>query len=126
MANGTDNSNVFFKGAVLAIAYAVRADGSMPSKEFLESLAKADRTKLRVNFEKLGNMGKITNRERFKHIEGKIFGFKAHQVRIGCFRDGMTWFLTHGFIKKEDDWRPQEVRLAETIRQEYLERKKHS
>ena len=71
-------------------------------------------------FERMADHGRINNREQFKKVAGYIFEFKRHQIRIGCFQVGRTWFLTHGFIKKADEWPASELQKANDIRIEHL------
>ncbi len=108
-------------GPKRTIAFAVRANGSMPAKEFYESLDESQKRQVAVLFERMANEGVIRNREQFKKVRGEIFEFKRFQIRIGCFPVGRTWVLTHGFIKKSDDWKQAELDRANSIRCEHLE-----
>ena len=102
------------------VLYAVRSNGTMPAKDFIDGLGVADARKLSVLFRRMAEFGLIHNTQQFKMIEGKIWEFKRGQIRIGCFRVGNTWFLTHGFIKKRDKWPAREKERAKTIRKEHL------
>jgi phage-related protein len=57
---------------------------------------------------------------QFKKLDGDIFEFKRHQIRIGCFQVSRRWFLTHGFRKKQDKWPKVELDRAKQIRLEHL------
>ncbi|MEW5931147.1 MAG: type II toxin-antitoxin system RelE/ParE family toxin [Gemmatimonadota bacterium] len=99
------------------------ADGSCPVGEFLDGLPDADRKKLDVQFERLGEHGKITNPEKFRKLtdsEG-IFEFKSFQIRILCFfaRD-KTVFLAHAIHKKKDKHSAADIGLAEERRRWFL------
>ena len=115
---------VVVQGTRCTIEYAVCADGSMPAKEFIEGLDEQDQRRLVTLFHRLADTGVISNREQFKHLEGKIWEFKRHQVRVGCFQAGARWLLTHGFIKKRNDWPKSEVKRANRIRDEHINREK--
>ena len=95
------------------------ADGSCPAGDFLDSLDSSERRKLDVLFEILGNSGKISNREKFKKLEGtdKIFEFKCFQIRILCFftRDRRVMLL-FGLRKKKDKYSRQDISRAESYR----------
>ncbi len=106
------DSNIVVRGNLRTIEYAICADGSMPAKEFVESLDKSEQRKLDTLFRRLASTGKIFNKEQFKQVGGKIFGFKRYQTRVGCFQIGMRWVLTHGFIKKDNRWKKSEIERA--------------
>ncbi len=108
----------------MVIAAAVRRDGSSPAVGFIRNLDDQDRAKVFGLFRMLNPRGELRNREKFKKIDGKLFEFKSHQIRIPCFRVGSIWVLTHGFIKKSDEIPPSQITLAERIREEDLERRR--
>ena len=116
------DSNIVVRGNQRTIEYAICADGSMPAKEFVEGLDESEQRKLDTLFRRLAAMGKIFNKEQFKQVKGKIFGFKRYQTRVGCFQIGMRWVLTHGFIKKGDRWKKSDIERAERIMEEHLAR----
>lgn len=111
-----------YRSAVCTVEYATCLDGSMPAKEFYEALPVSEQRKMMTLFERIGDKGRIFNREQFKKVEGYIFEFKRHQVRMGCFQAEHRWFLTHGFIKKQDDWPPSQLERANRIRLEHLQK----
>jgi len=119
------DEDVVLRGSMLKVAWAREASGRRLAKEFLESGAapEKDRARLRRWFQVMADQGVIRNEEAFKHEKGPIFGFKAFQIRIGAFRDGDSWFLTHGFTKKKDKWPPAELARAERIMLEHMDRK---
>jgi hypothetical protein len=122
MSKDADRPDVVVRGTARTIAYAVCSDGSMPAKEFVEGLDDSDQRKLDTLFRRLADTGKIFNREQFKLVEGEIFEFKRHQVRVGCFQIETRWLLTHGFVKKRDKWPKAELERANRIRSEHLKR----
>lgn len=114
------DSNIVVRGNQRTIEYAICTDGSMPAKEFVEGLDESEQRKLDTLFRRLAAMGRIFNKEQFKQVKGKIFGFKRYQTRVGCFQIGMRWVLTHGFIKKGDRWKKSDIERAERIMEEHL------
>ncbi|MFH0983410.1 MAG: type II toxin-antitoxin system RelE/ParE family toxin [Planctomycetota bacterium] len=96
----------------------------MPAKLFIEDLDEPDQRKLDTLFRRMADTGKIFNREQFKQVAGKIYEFKRFQVRVGCFQVGNRWILTHGFIKKGEQWPRSELERAERIMNEQLAREK--
>ena len=120
--NGTDEDLTVATGDWGTVEYAVTGNGETPAREFIEALEPSELRKVAVLFDRMAQEGKINNSEQFKKVSGKIFEFKRHQIRIGCFQIGRTWFLTHGFRKKTTKWAPSQLRRAERIRNEHLAR----
>ncbi len=122
MSNNTDSSLVV-RGTMRTIEYAVRLNGSMPAKEFIENdLSLIEQASLVALFRRMADHGSVPNREQFKHVENEIFEFKKHQIRVFCFRKGDRWLLTNGYRKKKDRLDPSEVRRAKRIMKEHLQR----
>lgn len=112
------------RGDKRSVEYAVRTDETSPAKEFIDGLSLSDQAKLANLFRRTADLGEIVHREKFKQLRGEIWEFKAHQIRVLCFRDGNAWVLTHGFIKKRDNVRTSEIDRADDIRDEDLARKR--
>ena len=93
----------------------------MLADEFIRDLDLGDQRKLRVLFERMAEHGRIFNSEKFKKVEGHIFEFKSFQIRVGCFQLSNTWFLTHGFRKKQDKWPKAQITRAKRIRSEHMQ-----
>jgi hypothetical protein len=108
-----------FTGRFYTIRCLELANGSCPVGEFLDALPDSDRKKLDVQFERLGEHGKITNREKFRKLADSenIFEFKSFQIRLLCFfgRDKTVW-LAHAVIKKKDKHSATDISIAESRR----------
>lgn len=110
-------------GLRATVDFASDAKGHQAARSFFTNdLTLDQQAKMAALFQRLADFGKIHNREKFKKLvdSHNIYEFKHNQIRIGCFQCGKVWFLTHGFIKKKDDWPPAEVTRAERIRTEHL------
>lgn len=108
-----------FEGRALTIQALELADGSCPAGDFLDALDEGDRQKMDVLFERLGDTGRITNKEKFKKLEGsdKIFAFKSFQIRIPCFFTAdKRVMLCFGLKKKKDKYSNPEIERAEAYR----------
>ena len=113
---------VLYRGKFHTVELAVTANGRCPAKKFLNGLSKKAKI-LRV-IKRLADEGKVTNPEQFKKIEGEdFFEFKNFQIRMPCYfhADGRV-IITHGFPKKEDRIRPEEIERMKRIRDEYEKR----
>lgn len=113
-----------FRGAFFTIRALELSDGSSPAADFLAGLDRSDRRKLDVLFEMLGQTGRISNKEKFKKLEGTdgIFEFKSFQIRIPCFfTPDKEVLLCFGLIKKQDRYKSEEIQRAENYRKQYVE-----
>ena len=116
------DSNIVVRGNQRTIEYAIRTNGSMPAKEFIESLDESDQRKMAALFDRMAQHGNAPNPTQFKPVRGKIFEFKKHQIRVFCFRKDDRWILTNGYKKKRNKLDRAEVDRAERIMREHLER----
>ena len=112
------------KGPCAIVAYAHRLAGTKPAQEYIQNLDRLDQAKLAKSFTVMAQTGRIFNQERFRKLggrTGRIFEFKVHpKVRVLCFQQGKTWFLTHGYDKETGNTPPKEIDRAEDIMQEHL------
>lgn len=113
---------ILVRGSLRTIEYAVRANGSMPAKDFIEGLDENELRRLDTLFHRMADTGWIRDCQKFKQVDGKIYEFKRYQTRVGCFHVRNRWRLTHGFIKKSDKWPKREIERANRIMREDLER----
>jgi len=122
MSKRADRLVVVVRGAMRTIEYAVCINESSPARDFIESLNESDQRKLVALLGRMAEHGNVPNKEQFKHVDGKLFEFKKHQIRVFCFRDGDSWILTNGYKKKEDKLRPAKIGQAKRIMEEHLTR----
>jgi len=108
------------RGAWGEIFYASRPDRSRPAEVFYLSLSPVAKAQIATLFKRLADTGKISNRRKFKQVQGDIFGFKtASGVRISCYQDRRCWFLLHGFHKSGDFWPSGEIIRAQNLLKEH-------
>lgn len=75
-----------------------------------------DYTKVMALFARVAQAGLPENREKVKKVEGDIWEFKSHQVRILWFRDTSapgTLVCVSAERKKRDDLSPATIRRAQ-------------
>lgn len=118
---GIADDNIVLKRKWGTIEYAVRCSGKMPAKEFIEKLDIRERIKLETLLERMAEHGEIRNKEKFNHLEGKIYEFKSDKNRLPCFQSGRRWILTHGFRKQKKKTPRKEILRAKDIMNEHLE-----
>lgn len=114
---------VVYSGREFSIEYAVCLNEAMPARDFIEGqLNEREQRQLMALFTRLGDIGEIRNPQQFKKLEGKLWEFKRHQIRVACFQQGHRWILASAFRKKRDNWPRQEIERAQRIMQEHLAR----
>ena len=69
-------------------------------------------------FKRIGDTGKIHNREKFKYIANGLFEFKSFQIRMICFHRSDGEIVTHGFRKKSQRTNKNEIAKALDIKNE--------
>lgn len=120
------SQNVICCGRKLSIEFAIRANGSMPAKDFFDTdLTETERQKFKPPMMRLADDGRVANEERFKKVEGTkgLWEFKLHQIRIlGFYSTRGSFVLTHGLRKKKDRLSKSDIEVAETIRKEHIAR----
>jgi len=66
--------------------------------------------------------GELKGEQRIRRLKGKVRDFweiKAHQHRMFFFKEGEKIIITHGFVKKTDNLRPEEEDRMLTYREIY-------
>jgi len=119
MSDGGDIT-VAYRGISFTIEYARQANGDVPGLEFFNSMDPRWQARIFSLFRRLGDAGRIENREMFRKETGEFFAFKAFQARLLCyFRADRRVVVTHGFRKKTDNIRKQEFERAGRIKDDY-------
>ncbi len=117
------STRIAYTGTKRTIELLCNDDGSCPVGDFLDSLSQADRRKVDVLFELYGEKGQISNKEKFKKLEGSdgIFEFKAFQIRLLCFfaPNGRV-VICRALRKKADKHASADINYAEQRRRNFL------
>lgn len=106
-----------YAGLCSQIDYARARDGSYPAKQFFEALPENVKYQFAVLFKKLGDTGRLFNKEQFRAIAGtEFFAFKCGRYSIFCrVIDGELVLLTNGFEKKRNFRGREALKRAEEI-----------
>lgn len=116
-----------YEGDIFNIEFYVSAKGESPAEVWIESQSMRAQQKIAALFKVLGDVGKIFNDRKFKHLTGtdQLFEFKSDQGRMLCFfYIGKRVILTHGFVKKGDKTPPGEIGRAERMKADFILRSK--
>ena len=99
-------------------------DGDSSSVEqFLDSLQAKDRRKVDTLFELMCEKGSISNKERFKKLEGSdgVFEFKSFQIRLLCFfTPDNRIIVCRGLMKKKDKHDKGDISFSEECRRKFI------
>jgi putative component of toxin-antitoxin plasmid stabilization module len=117
-----------YSGLRRKIVFAKCNGGSEPAKQFYEELDEGGKDGFDNLFLLMGDHGKITNKEKFRHKVGSIrcdhagsgkdfvvSEFKIHHgpgYRILAVLEGKVYVLTHGCSKPKDAQLPSEIERA--------------
>ena len=125
MSKKLNKSKLVYDGKVFKIEFFVTESGKVPAEEWLESLTEKQQAKFVALFMRFGDLGKIWNERKFKHLSGtdQIFEFKVDSGRVlSFFFYGKRLVLTHGFSKKSAKTPKKEIEMAEKFKQEFEKR----
>jgi phage-related protein len=113
-------NKVAYSGLCLTIEFATLPNGTCPGQEFFSSLDERWQAQLIVQFKRLGDTGRISNREKFKRINTEFWEFKCFKIRMPCYyRSDRRVVITHGFAKKADNIPRGELLRAQSIKEKY-------
>ena len=91
---------LYYDGSKFKILWAVSAGYSMPGKEFLDKLGPPDWGKLDRILCRLGDRGRIINKEQFRSVGDGLFEVKGGARRLVGYFIPDHFVLTHGFEKR--------------------------
>lgn len=112
---------LFRRGAWGAVVWARRRNGRSVARDYFESLQEQPRKRVFARLTMLSDLGKLTNPEQFRHLDGPIFELKTDGHRFLCFQSGTTWFMTNGTPKKASREFQVEIERAKDIQREQTE-----
>ena len=125
MVKKNETTSLVYAGRCFDIEFYRRESGDVMAEDWLESMPLHIQEKFAALFVWMGDHGRITNEQKFKHLSGsdQIFEFKADHGRILCFFFvGKRIILTHGFVKKGNKTPKGEIERAEALKQEFVGR----
>lgn len=116
-------SEIIYRGRCFTIS-GITVNGRCFAQEFIEDLDEPDKKKFIALLQKSADEGPPKNREKFNHLEDKLYEFKSYQARVICFfeKDKLI-LLTHGFRKKKDKTPKEEIKRAKMLMEQYQSRR---
>jgi len=109
------------------IIFYEKADGSIPVREFLNSLPEKHHAKALRDIDVLEKYGTKLREPHVKHIGGKLWELRIKSAsdisRIFYFLPiGTNLVLLHGFVKKTQKTPNREIVIANTYLEDYIRR----
>ena len=91
--------------------------------EYYRSLSNDERIQLLKLFKRMGDVGKIQDKTKFRNEGDKIYAFKPQPDRFLCFfYENKKIIVTNGFRKKQDKLPLNEKERALTKRNDFINR----
>ena len=111
------------QGAKGTVAFAIRTNGTAEAAEFLSGLDTLNQQRFHALLRLACDQGYVRSPDQYNKLSSEIGEFKRGPFRLLFFRIGATWYLTHGFRKKQQKCPRSELDRAERIHQEHLSRR---
>ena len=104
---------IIYHGKIFTIEWFENESGKSQVRAFYESLNNQDRAKVLSLFERMGDIGKIYDKTKFRHERGEIYAFKPQPHRfLSCFYKGQRIIVLTGFTKKSKKIPAKELKRA--------------
>ena len=108
-----NNEYIAYQGTEFTIEWYYDDKSKSEALDYYCSLTKNERIQLLKLFKRMGDVGQIMNKTKFRSEGDKIFAFKPQPDRFLCFfYDGKKIIVTNGFRKKQDKLPPLEKQRA--------------
>ena len=111
----------------IRVAYYIKEDGSIPVKDFINSLEMKMRAKVRWTILLFQEKGNELRSPYSEYLKDGIYELRAKQGSnitrvLYFFVIGNTAILTNGFTKKTQKTPVREIELAKKYREDYMKR----
>ena len=114
---------VICEGACFGIMWGIASNGGCQARDYYEALEDADRAKVLALFKRMAEVGKIFDKTKFNKETEKLYAFKPQPHRFFCFFvKGKRIYIVSAYQKQGDKAPPQEIKRAENLRIECMER----
>ena len=111
------------KGACFGIMWGIASNGRCQARDYYEALDDADRAKALALFTRMAEVGKIFDKAKFNKETEKLYAFKPQPHRFFCFFvKGKRIYVVSAYQKQGDKAPVQEIKRAENLRIECMER----
>lgn len=112
--------SIIYHGKIFTIEWFENESGKSKARAFYESLSSKDRVKVLSLFERMGDIGKIYDKTKFRHERDEIYAFKLQPHRfLSCFCKGQRIIVLTGFTKKSKKLPAKELKRAQDYFKEF-------
>ena len=95
------NEYIAYEGDKFTVEWFFDKSGESEALKYFESLSDIQKRKTLMLFKRMGDFGKIIDKEKFRNKGDKIYAFKPQPDRfLSFFYTGRKIIVTNGFIKK--------------------------
>jgi phage-related protein len=114
---------VAYIGEAFTIEWYVDDKNQSEALEYYNSLNASERIQLLKLFKRMGDVGEIKDKTKFRYEGDKIYAFKPQPDRFLCFfNEGKKIVVTNGFRKKQQKLPKKEKENALDKRNTYINR----
>jgi hypothetical protein len=118
---------VAYAGEHFTIEWYFNEEGESQPLEYFGELDDVMQDKVLLLFKRMGDAGKISNKEKFRNEGDQIYAFKADEERFLCFFViGKKVIVTNAYAKAKRKLPKGEKKRAQECRSSYLSRIKKS
>ena len=113
MKKPPEKERIAYQGPVFTIEWYWDRNGQSPALEYFEELSEDRQDDLLVLLKRMGDLGRIFDKTKFRNEGDQIFAFKPQPDRFLCFfTAGRKIIITNAFVKKSDKLPPGEKERA--------------
>jgi len=114
---------VAYSGDAFTIEWYFDNENQSEALEYYNSLNNSERIQLLKLFKRMGDVGEIKDKTKFRYEGDKIYAFKPQPDRFLCFfNEGKKIIVTNGFRKKQRKLPIKEKENALDKRNTYINR----
>ena len=118
------NSCIIYIGEKFTLEWYYDKNGNSIAYDYYNGTTIEQQRKFILLVKRMGDIGKIFDKTKFRNEGDGIFAFKPQPDRyLSFFTDSKKIIITNGFIKKTDKMPKNEKELAIKLRKDYYERK---
>ena len=120
MKKPPEKERIAYQGPAFTIEWYWDPHGRIPALEFFEGLSEDRQDDLLLLLKRMGDLGRIFDKTKFRNEGDKIFAFKPQPDRYLCFfTTGRKLIITNAFVKKSDKLPPGEKDRALRARADF-------
>ena len=117
--------HIAYEGPKFTIEWYYDEEGDSQALDFLEGLNEKEQDRLFYLLKRMGNLGAISDKTKFRNEGDKIYAFKPKPERFLCFfQKGKKIIITNAFTKRRDKLPKTEKDRALSCMKDYLKRTK--